>query len=242
MADLTAARLRGLIDYDPATGVFRWKPRPGRQGSWCNVDREPGYVSGQSGYRTIRVDKKLYQAHRLAWLYVYGQWPTQDIDHINGERLDNRIANLRDVPNRLNRQNTLRARKDSRTGVQGVQRHTASGRYQAKIRKDGRNFFLGIFDTIEQAHRAYLDAKAQLHEAWAGERPSTFTDNHLLNASGLRRVRCDSKAGLQGVQRHTDGRWRARIRVGGRTKHIGLFSTPEAAHAAFLNAKLALGS
>lgn len=84
---LTAERLRSLIDYAPETGRFAWKPRNGRGGSWCNLTRHPGSFSKQTGYLTIRVDKELYQAHRLAWLHHFGEWPHADIDHLNGDRL-----------------------------------------------------------------------------------------------------------------------------------------------------------
>jgi hypothetical protein len=161
--ELTAARLRSLIDYDPVTGEFRWKPRMGRSGSWCNVDRQAGSVSKQTGYRTVRLDKKLYQAHRLAWLYVHGEWPSHDIDHINGERLDNRIVNLRDVPNVINRQNMRRARKDSSTGHLGVVADTRRGKFEARIKVDGVARHLGYFSSPEEAHATYVGAKRSLH-------------------------------------------------------------------------------
>lgn len=163
MADLTAQRAAELINFDPETGAFRWKPRAGRGGSWCNVDREAGSVSKQTGYRTIRLGKKLYQAHRIAWLLVNGEWPALDIDHINGDRLDNRIANLRVVPNAINRQNMRRARSDSQTGMMGVTQDKRRGNYFARVRLNGKTHHLGSFPNAQDAHAAYLNAKRRLH-------------------------------------------------------------------------------
>lgn len=160
---LTAERARELIDYDPETGAFRWRHREGRTGSRCNVDREAGSVSKQTGYRTIRLDKRLFQAHRLAWLFMHGVWPPEDIDHINGIRLDNRIENLRSVPNRVNRQNVRRARRDSQTGFLGVTQDKRRGVFRAQIRTDGEKVYLGSYATPEAAHEQYLLAKRALH-------------------------------------------------------------------------------
>ena len=87
---LTAERLRELLNYDPLTGVFSWRVNGrGRSGV--------GTVAGGSNHKRIAIDKKEYFVHRLAWLYVHGCWPTEDIDHINGDPSDNRIANLREA-------------------------------------------------------------------------------------------------------------------------------------------------
>ena len=94
--DLTAQRLREILNYDPETGQFSWKqPAQGRSSKKIGT-KDPG------GYLQISVERCVYQAHRLAWLYFYGQWPAAVIDHINRCRTDNRIANLQDVPHREN--------------------------------------------------------------------------------------------------------------------------------------------
>ena len=160
---LDAKKARELLRYDPLTGEFRWNPRSGRQGSWCNLDRPAGHISKQSGYLTIRIDKKLHQAHRLAWLLHYGEWPPQHIDHINGLRLDNRIGNLRSVPNAINRQNMRSPRADSQTRVQGVTLDKRRGTFFARIRLNGRSIHLGSFAHADEAHVAYINAKRQLH-------------------------------------------------------------------------------
>jgi hypothetical protein len=106
---------------------------------------------------------RIYLAHRLAWMYVYGRWPAKglDIDHINGNRQDNRIANLREVTRGQNMQNQRRASSRSTTGLLGVLRK--SRRFAAHITADGRTHCLGTFDTPEEAHRVYMDAKSRLH-------------------------------------------------------------------------------
>lgn len=100
--------------------------------------------------------------HRLIWVYAYGQEPEGVIDHINGVKTDNRLANLRDVPQRVNMQNQTRAHRQSSTGVLGV--FPAGRRFISKISVDGLQRELGRFDTTAEAHAAYIAAKRQLHQ------------------------------------------------------------------------------
>ena len=229
---LTCDRLRELLDFDPETGVFTQRiVYEGQRARW-KAGRVSGSVSKQTGYLTLRLDGKLYQAHRAAWMHHFGVWPQDDIDHLNGQRTDNRIANLRDVDNTINRQNQKRARADSATGVQGVAPYKDSGRFQARVRHEGISHYLGTYDTVEAARSAYVEAKARLHPGWVPPEdvgPSVEAD---VPPAGCKRVRCDSKSGLQGVQA-TGDKWRARLG----SKHLGMFDTAEAAHAAFLIAK-----
>lgn len=134
MGRMNAERLRSLIDYDAQTGVFAWKPRGHRAGTHCNRARHPGSVSKQTGYLTIRVDGKLYQAHRLAWLHHFGEWPPLHLDHINCVKLDNRIANLRSADDKLNRENVRSARRDSGSGLLGAFFDKRRGRFFSAIR------------------------------------------------------------------------------------------------------------
>lgn len=112
----------------------------------------------------MNVCGKAYRAARLAWFYVHGAWPKHHIDHINGNRLDNRIANLRDIPRQANNQNIHRSFKTNKTGFLGVDLDKRSNRYRASIRHNGSNRTLGRFDTPEEAHEVYLNAKRLLHE------------------------------------------------------------------------------
>jgi hypothetical protein len=115
-------------------------------------------------YVTIKVDAKRYLAHRLAWLYVHGEWPSRHLDHIDGDPSNNRIANLRDVSRSINMQNQLRARGDSLTGLLGVCKDTRKPWFYARITVHGKQINLGCFRTADAAHEAYLTAKRRLHE------------------------------------------------------------------------------
>lgn len=157
MRDLTAGRLRELLDYDPDTGVFTWKiSRRGRvkAGDVAGALRHDGYIQ-------IGIDGRLHQAHRLAWLYVTGESPPSEIDHISCVRTDNRIANLRLATRSENQQNQSKAQKRNKTGFLGVSPH--QGKFQAQIKVDGKVRTIGRFPTPEAAHAAYLEAKRQLH-------------------------------------------------------------------------------
>lgn len=156
-AVLTAERLRSLMHYDPETGAFeRIKPLQGNAAGPLN-----GYVD-VFGYVILKVDYKNRKAHRLAWLYVHGEWPLGVIDHINGVKTDNRIANLRDATYAINSQNVLASPKNNRLGLRGVtSRH--GGKYAASIMAQGVRHHLGLFTTPEAAASAYLAAKKRLH-------------------------------------------------------------------------------
>ena len=156
--DLTAARLRATLDYDELTGVFL--NRFTRNNNGAPIGGKAGTIS-HYGYIEICIEGVLYKAHRLAWLYVTGQWPLQLIDHINRIKADNRFKNLREVSSSTNVQNTLSARKNNSTGYLGVIPH--GNGFRAQIMKSGRTTSLGTFKTPELAHAAYLVAKKLYH-------------------------------------------------------------------------------
>jgi hypothetical protein len=163
-ANLTAARLRDLLHYDPETGAFTWrfsrKGRPGKAGAVA------GTVDKRFGYRYIGLDGQRHGTQRLAWLYMTGEWPSAEVDHIDGDRTNDQWNNLRDVPLRMNRENIRKARSDNTsTGFLGVRinRKNGDARYQARITVKGKEMHLGRFDTPEEAHEAYLAAKRALH-------------------------------------------------------------------------------
>jgi len=154
---LTHEKLKRVLRYEPGTGKFVWLEQIGRS--------KVGEVAGSrqsSGYWQIWIDGESFLAHRLALFYIYGCWPSHDVDHVNGIRLDNRAANLREVDRGQNMQNQRRARKDSATGFLGVVPNRK--RFSAQIRKDKKTTCLGTYDTPEQAHEAYLAAKRRIHE------------------------------------------------------------------------------
>ena len=154
---VTAERARELLAYDPETGILTWRTRRGRVPA--------GLATGcydRDGYLDTKVDYKKYRNHRLAWLIYYGEWPRHQVDHIDGDRSNNRILNLRDISGLHNKQNQTKAHSDSEIGYIGV--HRSRGKYKAAIRVDGKDVFLGRHDTPEEAHAAYIKAKRELHE------------------------------------------------------------------------------
>ena len=142
--DLTAAYVRSILDYDPETGWFRWKWRDDLRR--CDNARCAGNVAGAqdgNGYHRIRIDGRRYKAHRLAWLIVTGAWPAEQIDHRNGVRDDNRVANLREATNRENGRNG-RLPRNNTSGFKGVSWHRQSRRWQAYIMIDYHIHHLGL--------------------------------------------------------------------------------------------------
>ena len=149
---LTQEEVKELLDYNPDTGVFTWKVSRGGQ--------EAGSVAGRinlKGYRIIGISGKDYRAHRLAYLYMTGNWPKQQIDHKNGNRSDNRIDNLRDVSCRDN-QNNCHTHRSGR--LVGATWHKSNKKWQAQIVINGKHIGLGYFHTEQEAHEAYLTAKS----------------------------------------------------------------------------------
>lgn len=160
---ITAEEVRALFDYSPEDGHLRWKKR--------KFSRRPGEIAGsvgKNGYRIVVIQTnyraKAYLAHRLIWLWAYGEWPPDMLDHINMDKDDNRLANLRLATMSGNKSNQ-RIRKDSQTGYKGV---LAKGKgWSARIQKDGVVYYLGTFPTREQAHTVYCDAAQSLHGKFA---------------------------------------------------------------------------
>ena len=154
MSKVSHERLRECLDYDPDTGVFTW-----RGGVECHGTRIAGTRAGNksfTGYWRLRIDRKEYDAHRVAWFYVHGYWPRM-LDHINGVRDDNRMANLREATGTDNRANTKRP-KSNTSGVKGVTWNKSAGKWQAAIACQRKHFFLGVFDDIKDAEEAYAKA------------------------------------------------------------------------------------
>jgi hypothetical protein len=160
---LTAERLREVLRYDPETGVFVWLKRTSEK-SRIKVGAVAGHEHKSSGYIVIWVDGLAYQAQVLAWLYVYGEWPEDLVDHRDKNKKRNAIGNLRDANNSQNKANGATYSKP--TGLlKGVTIN--SGRYRAQIVKDYKHEHLGYFDTEELAHAAYLARAKELHGDFA---------------------------------------------------------------------------
>ncbi len=153
---LTAKRLRELLSYDPLTGIFTRLVATSRR---IRVGDTAG-CKNPNGYIEFSVENKLYKAHRLAWLYATGEWPTHEIDHRNGIRDDNRLCNLRAATKSENLQNVTQD-SGNKAGVVGVSPH--KGRWKVRIQHNKQGHYLGLFSTTEEAHAAYLAKKAELH-------------------------------------------------------------------------------
>lgn len=159
---LTQQQAIELLDYDAETGLFTWKPRQNnnkfnatRAGKTCGRTHKNGYVD-------IGINGKKIAAHRLAWLYVKGQWPAE-IDHINGDRADNRLANLRECTHAENCQN-YPVKTSNTSGFPGVSWHKGAKCWRATIVINRKQKSLGTFDTRLEAYQAYLAAKNELHK------------------------------------------------------------------------------
>ena len=145
---LSANRLRKLLNYAPATGVFRWRVH----GGFNNVGTVAGSILPR--YRVICIDGKIYRANRLAWLYMTGKWPKLEIGYINHKTSDTRWANLRAM---TPSQRGATSRTRNKLGVRGVW-ITKSGKYVVRIKVAGKRKYLGLFDTIKKASVAYTRA------------------------------------------------------------------------------------
>lgn len=155
---LTVDRVRELLRYDLETGVFTWRRTAGPAKTGAAVR---GEVT-ESGYLRIVVDGCRARAHRLAWFYVYGAWPEGEVDHINGNRMDNRIANLR-VCSRSENSKNRRLSRSNTSGFKGVHWHKRLGKWVAKIKVDGRHVHLGCFGSPGEAFAAYKAAAPIYH-------------------------------------------------------------------------------
>ena len=157
----TYERVREVFAYDPETATVTWLVATSNR---VKVgDRAGSLNNGGDGYRRICIDGRGYLEHRLIWRWMTGSWPAAQIDHINGDRSDNRWANLREATNAQNLANRG-ANKNNTSGFKGVSRFRQ--RWQASITKDGRQIH-SVYDTPEAAHAAYVAAANELHGEFA---------------------------------------------------------------------------
>lgn len=147
---LTAEQARALFDYDEETGALTFK----------NTGKEAGRLD-RYGYRIVTI-RVTFCEHRLAWLLANGEWPKGQIDHINRDKADNRIENLRECTNAENHQNLPMLSTNS-SGFVGVTWNKSCSKWQAQIRAKGKSKYLGVFSSAEEAAEAYAAAKRQLH-------------------------------------------------------------------------------
>jgi hypothetical protein len=177
--DLTYDFVAGRLDYNADSGKLYWKPKGPDSGEYfwrrwnaryagheagsplnVRVGR-PGSEKTRKTYRRVHLGDRDYLSHRIAWLLHYGEWPTGDVDHINGDSSDNRICNLRTATKSENHGNRVLISRVNTSGYRGVSLHK-SGRWYAQLSKNGKHVLFKTFDNIEEAARAY-DAAALEH-------------------------------------------------------------------------------
>ena len=165
---ITAEYVRSILHYDPETGEFRWKARADVC-RWWNT-RYVGSAAGapSNRYRAIQIDKRRYYAHRLVWLYMTGEWPKEQIDHIDCNKANNCFSNLREATNSQNHANIGKCSSNT-SGFKGVywSRHTR--KWHVRIKKNGKFYSLGYYneDNIEGAAAAYAAAARDMHGEFA---------------------------------------------------------------------------
>lgn len=158
---ITQERVFEMLFYDKNTGNFIWNQSK-------NNKAKIGTIAGSLdayGYLVVTIDNGRYKLHRLAWLYLHGEMPKHQIDHINGIKTDNRIENLRDVTGFSNQQNRQFKQRNNKSGYTGVCFNKEMNKWQSQIKVNGKCKYLGLFDTAELANERYLEAKREMHDA-----------------------------------------------------------------------------
>ncbi|QBR52757.1 HNH endonuclease [Erwinia sp. QL-Z3] len=155
---LTASEVKKILNYDSDSGIFTWILP-------ASKSIKPGRVAGSissNGYLRIKINGKSYPAHRIAWLLVHNTFPDTEIDHINGEKLDNRITNLR-IASRLQNNRNVIKRKDNTSGFKGVSWQLPNKKWVARISVNRKRLTIGFFDSKEEAAEAYKQASIKYH-------------------------------------------------------------------------------
>lgn len=161
---ITQDRLRELLHYEPETGLFHWKPnnKPG----WSqNLTREAGFNS--TGYRRIKLDKKSYLAHRLVFLWIDGNFPDGHVDHIDGNKHNNRPGNLRIVSRGGENVMNVPLKSNNTSGHKGVFWKKQSQRWQVAVGANGKQHHIGYFKDKEEAIAASIEARNRFHGEFA---------------------------------------------------------------------------
>ena len=161
---------------DLEAGKLYWKKSPNYR---APAGSEAGNITN-GGYRTFQLNLVKIQVHRAIFALHHGFWPLLEIDHINGNRLDNRISNLRQLTGGQNKQNSIVARKRNASGLIGASWHSSRNKWRSSIQVNGKATHLGYFNTADDAHACYLKAKAVMHPSWAGlPKPMALRDGEL---------------------------------------------------------------
>lgn len=156
--EMNVELLRELLIYDAERGVFYWRVNKSTK---AKAGDEAG-CKGKDGYIRICICRHVYLAHRLAWMYVHGDWPSMYLDHVNRIPSDNRMSNLREVTLSQNQQNKL-LQKNNKSGYKGVSWNRSMQRWVANIKVNRKKYYLGVFDSPEAASDRYIEAVAKMH-------------------------------------------------------------------------------
>lgn len=232
--------LNECLEYCPETGILTWKDRPlshfAHQAAQVSFRTryagKPAGTHGSQGYVVVYLSGASYQAHRLIWCMYYGGWPENDIDHINLNKADNRISNLRDVPRSVNSLGRALYRSNS-SGHVGV--HFSQNRWMARIQVANQPIYLGLYREFDDAVAAYEKAKAhyQFSDRHGASAPTVVVEaqeGHVCahNSSGVTGVFWDPEV----------NKWEARLVVNRVVKNLGTYSDKADAAAARLQAEL----
>lgn len=155
---MESSRLRELLDYNPETGLFKWRVSRGTASAGSIAGSK-----GEEGYICIGIDGSIYKAHRLAWLYSHGVLPDEQIDHENCIRDDNRLTNLRIATPKGNADNASK-RSDNKSGVKGVSWKASHSKWVAQASHMGKVKHLGIFEDLEDAKRVVMEFREKNHK------------------------------------------------------------------------------
>ena len=172
---LTAEQIRAALDYNPYTGLFRWRYRHNMSNAWNG--KHTGQPAGSNGSECVKIliNHRMYKAHRLAWVWMTGEWPTGLVDHIDGNPTNNIWGNLREATHIQNTANAARLWRHNTSGFRGVHWNTKRQVWTARIFHKGTVSYLGRFATPSEAHEAYVKAATAIHGEYA--RQSTTLPN-----------------------------------------------------------------
>lgn len=217
-------RFKHLLHYCPISGNFTFKVSRG------NISE--GSIAGSinNGYVQISIDNIHYMGHRLAWLYMYNEWPTPTTDHIDGNRSNNAISNLRVATQSENNQNKLST--NNVTGFRGVYR--SGSKFATSIKIDKKDVYLGTYSTPEEASFIYENKAKEIHGAFYKDPEYAYT---ITNAVPCKQT---NTTGYKGV-RKSGSKFKAVIKINGINVHLGTYNTPEEAYEAFKSKKLEIG-
>jgi hypothetical protein len=148
--------LKEILHYDPETGIFQWLVKKSRRTSIGSV---AGTIT--HGYLSIKIDGKIYLNHRLAWLYVHSTWPQYEIDHIDGDKLNNRLENLRDATHKQNTENQ-KLLPSNKSGHRGVSWSQKGKKWRAYLKNNGKTIHLGYYEKLEDAALAAREAREKI--------------------------------------------------------------------------------